>query len=107
MILGIWSAVSLFQYISYIFFTAFNACLSVISSNSSDTCIALSFPATTYPLALLAVTMGLEPTTSDVTDQRSTLLNYATILNLVFKVRHLPLIFSGTFALPYNVATFL
>ena len=55
----------------------------------------------------LAVTTGLEPVTSDVTDQRSTLLNYATILDcLVFKVRHLPLIFFGTFALPYNVATF-
>lgn len=37
MILGIWSAVSLFQYMSYIFFTAFNACLSVISKYTSFT----------------------------------------------------------------------
>lgn len=56
----------------------------------------------------LAVTTGLEPATSDVTDQRSTLLNYATILNcLVFKVRHLPHIFSGTFALPNAIFNFI
>ena len=49
-----------------------------LNSNSSDTCIALSFPVTINPLALLVLAKGVEPLSSGASNQRSDRLSYTS-----------------------------